>query len=173
MYFVQGFFIDNLDLILPLNLNQFIAVMFVFLLCGFVSSAFSRFRNGKASFPTAVLHTFLWLPLVTVFFSGLSYHVLMALIAHLTGYNMQWSSTEKEVSRSNIWHELPKIGKRFWPVFVIFIPFVVGQIILATPVVPLEWRIVSVGFILPSSWCAAGHLLFPFLLNPFVLRLSY
>lgn len=40
-------------------------------------------------------------------------------VAHLVGYNMQWSSTVKEVEASHFFKEWPAMWKRFWDVWVL------------------------------------------------------
>ena len=173
LYVVDGLFHDTIDLAFFPMLSQFLAVTFVFSIGGNVATMVSRFRNGHATLARAVGEGLLWMPFLAIFFGGLSFHMCTALFAYLVGYNMQWSATEKEVTQSTIWRELPMIGKRFWPVFSIFIPFCAAVAILATPVVPLEWRITGIEIQFAALWLACGHVLYPFLLNPFVVRLSY
>lgn len=48
---------------------------------------------------------------------GLSFHVLLALLAHPVGYDMQWSATVKEATDSTVFDELPAIFKRYRVVF--------------------------------------------------------
>jgi hypothetical protein len=38
-----------------------------------------------------------------------------ALVSHLVGYNMTWSTTVKTVEKSNFFLQLPIIWRRFWP----------------------------------------------------------
>jgi len=69
-----------------------------------------------------------------------------ALISHLVSYNIQWSSTIKEVEMSNFFEEIPRILKRFWATFAICIALFAAMIVLALPFVPRSFR---VG---PESW---------------------
>ena len=79
----------------------------------------------------------------------------------------------KEARQSTIWEELPATYKRVWITFLFFIPLIASIIIFLTPPVPVEWRVEGMEIILPLLWTATGHVLFPFLLNPFVVLLSY
>lgn len=90
-------------------------------------------------------------------------------------YNITWGATKKEVERSNFFKEVPKIFKRyvcffphtpnsgywtnglicrFWFPLLVSSILVVGIIIVATPLVPVEWRIGSDGWavIFPLAW---------------------
>jgi hypothetical protein len=97
------------------------------------------------------------------FFGGLAIPVSQAILAHLFSINMTWSATVKvrspgvrflvqrltfrqEVERSNFFKEVPKILKRFWFPFLVSLTLIAGMIILATPLIPLEWQIDT------SSW---------------------
>ena len=101
--------------------------------------------------------------------------VSQAILAHLFSYNMTWAATKKEVERSNFFEEVPKIFKRFWFPFLVSGVVVAGMVICATPLVPLEWRITGSGWavIFPLAVCATCHLLFPIVLNPWLLKFSY
>ncbi len=173
MYFVSGLFEDTLDAVFTPMFSQFIGIIFVFAIGNNAATLVSRFRTRHATIWVAILDSFKWLPFMACFFSGLSLHVCTALLAHLTGYNMQWSATEKEVTQSTILKEMPAILKRFWVVFAVFVPFVACVGVMASGAVPLEWRIPQFYIVFPALWLPAGHLLYPFLLNPWVVTLSY
>ena len=99
------------------------------------------------------------------FFAGLSIPISQAILAHLFSYNIQWSATIKEVQLSNFFIEIPKIARRcvskysrcqfnfkialiyrFWFPFLLSTAIIAGMIILATPLVPLDWRVGSSGW---------------------------
>jgi hypothetical protein len=90
------------------------------------------------------------------FFSGLSFHLSTALLAHIFSYNITWGATAKEVERSNFWVEVPKILKRYWPIFLICFSLIAGMIILATPLVPSGWQITG------DSWAVVLPLAYVF-----------
>ena len=50
-----------------------------------------------------------------------------ALVSHLVGYNMTWSSTVKTVEKSNFFLQLPIIWRRFWPQLCFFTGCVVSN----------------------------------------------
>jgi hypothetical protein len=75
------------------------------------------------------------------FFGGLSIHLSTALLAHLFSYNITWGATKKEVELSNFFIEVPKIFKRFWLAWGLCFITLAGMAILATGLIPPEWRI--------------------------------
>jgi hypothetical protein len=68
-------------------------------------------------------------------------------------YPITWSSTVKEVERSNFFEEVPRIFKRFWGTFLVCFLLIAGMIILATPFVPRAYHIgaESWSFIFPLA----------------------
>lgn len=105
---------------------------------------------------------------------------------------MTWAATKKEVEFSNFFKEVPKILKRFWLSYVVSFITVAAMIVLSLPVVPREWRIDGSAWavIFPlayvvrscpltttidplpiSSIQASCHLLYPVVLNPWLLLL--
>ncbi|KAI6111464.1 hypothetical protein EDD16DRAFT_1521953 [Pisolithus croceorrhizus] len=53
----------------------------------------------------------------SLFFSGLSVHLTVALLAHMFPYNITWGATKQEVEQSNFFIEALRILKRFWAAF--------------------------------------------------------
>ena len=115
------------------------------------------------------------LPRSFFFFGGLAIHISVALLAHLFSYNIQWSATKKEVERSNFFKEVPKIAKRFWFAYVVCFALIAGIVILSTSLVPIEWRVGPEGWavIFPLAVSAGCHILFPIVLNPWLMIFSY
>jgi hypothetical protein len=109
------------------------------------------------------------------FFGGLSIHLSQALLAHLFSYNIMWGATKKEVERSNFFIEVPRILRRFWLAFVVgFLSF--GMIgVFASTILPLGWQIPgsSWAVIFPLAVVAGSHILFPIVLNPWLMIFSY
>lgn len=67
-------------------------------------------------------------------------HQLTPRLAHLTGYNMQWASTIKEVELSHFFKEWPAMWKRFWTVWILSWVIIVGVAIMASNIVPAGYR---------------------------------
>lgn len=118
-----------------------------------------------------------------VFFGGLSWHVMTALLAvrpvslsappqsasrthrltlpvslasqHIFSYNMTWSTTVKDFKTSTVFKEIPGIMKRFYPTFIPMTLILAGVIIISTPIVPLAWRVTDVAYMFTPIWLAS------------------
>lgn len=110
-----------------------------------------------------------------VFFGGLSVHLSQALLAHLFSYNITWGATKKEVERSNFFLEVPKILRRFWLSIVVCLLLVAMMVVLSTPIMPVEWQVPSIDWavIFPLAIVVGCHLLYPVILNPWLMIFSY
>jgi ABC-type uncharacterized transport system permease subunit len=79
-------------------------------------------------------------------------------------YNIQWGATKKEVERSNFFIEVPRIIKRFRIALVLCILMLGVVAVLATNVVPEEWRMpagADWAILLPLIVTCGSHILFP------------
>ncbi|KAF5339551.1 hypothetical protein D9611_011423 [Ephemerocybe angulata] len=132
------------------------------------------------------MHAFeIWLATTVVFWGSgtVGYTLLeyrlgrksLAILAHLFSYNMQWAATKKEVERSNFFKEIPKIAKRFWFPLLVSFAIIAGMVILSTKLVPFEWRVDGNGWavILPLAMTCGCHILYPIVLNPWLMVFSY
>jgi hypothetical protein len=106
---------------------------------------------------------------------------------------MIWGATMKEVEYSNFFLEVPKIFYRFWRTILISLLTLAMIVVLALPFMPQEWAIDGSGWavILPlacvqfpvaastiftetcNSVQAACHILYPIVLNPWLLLFTY
>jgi hypothetical protein len=120
-------------------------------------------------------HTFLTEARSFFFFGGVSIHLSQALLAHLFSYNITWGATKKEVERSNFFIEVPRILRRFWLAFIISFLVIAMIVILSTSLVPPGWQIPGIDWavIFPLAVVAASHILFPIVLNPWLMIFSY
>ncbi|KAJ4465161.1 putative glycosyltransferase family 2 protein [Lentinula edodes] len=164
---VDGFYMHSFEI--------WLATTVVFFGSGNVGYTLLEYRLGKRQLLWGFLENVMWIPFFFFFFGGLGIPVSQALLAHLFSYNITWSATVKEVERSNFFKEIPKIAKRFWfPLIVSFI-LIVAMIILSTTLVPIGWRIdgSSWAVIFPLAVVASCHILFPIVLNPWLMVFSY
>ncbi|OCH85863.1 hypothetical protein OBBRIDRAFT_739097 [Obba rivulosa] len=134
-----------------------------------------EYRLGQRSLMTSFFENITWIPFFFFFFGGLSIHLSQALLAHLFSYDIQWGATKKEVERSNFWKEVPKILKRFWLAFTLCLIVCAAMILLTTSVIPIGWRIQGLDWaaIFPLAITAGCHILFPVVLNPWLMIFSY
>ncbi|KAJ1043094.1 hypothetical protein NDA11_003145 [Ustilago hordei] len=174
LYLVQGWFYPSL---LPLFLAPFqiwVAVVVVFTAGGNVGQILARYRaKVDGLFPLIKEHV-IWIPYMFIFFGGLSYHVLTALLAHLVGYNMSWGATIKDLEDSNFFIEIPIILKRFWKTLILAIACIAAVIVFQlSNVLPLEWQIQGFFIFWPLLLTSILHILYPVALNPALLRFSF
>ncbi|KIK67728.1 hypothetical protein GYMLUDRAFT_36478 [Collybiopsis luxurians FD-317 M1] len=164
---VDGFYLHSFEI--------WLATTIVFFGSGNVGYTLLEYRLGKKELLWGFLENLMWIPFFFFFFGGLSIPVSQAILAHLFSYNITWSATVKEVQRSNFFKEIPKIAKRFWFPLMVAVIVIVGMIILSTSLIPLGWRIDGSAWavIFPLAVVISCHILFPILLNPWLMVFSY
>ncbi|KAH9994642.1 glycosyl transferase family group 2-domain-containing protein [Russula vinacea] len=152
-----------------------LATAVVFFGSGNVGFTLLEYRLGEKDLLTSLLINISWIPFFFFFFGGLSIPLSQAILAHLFSYNMTWGATKKEVERSNFFKEVPKIMKRFWFSVIISVVILGGMVVCATPLVPLGWRVDGTAWavIFPLAVTAGCHVLFPIVLNPWLMIFSY
>ena len=97
------------------------------------------------------------------------------MIAHLVSYNITWGATKKEVERSNFFLEVPKILVRFRVALIFAFLVLGGMIALMLPMIPMEWQIPYTvwSVIVPLGIVVGCHILYPIVLNPYLMVFSY
>ncbi|PSR82997.1 glycosyl transferase family group 2-domain-containing protein [Coniella lustricola] len=171
-YFLVGWFSDTLDHFYTNSWKIFISLLVVFNLAGGVALATIRYRTGERSFLSALFENAKWTLVLAIFFSGLSFHVSMALLAHLFKVDMQWGSTAKEAEASNFFQELPKTLKTFKYLYIFVVIFTAGMIYLSHWA-PRGWTITDFTAIVPMAVVLGSHALAPLVLNPSLMIFSY
>ncbi|KAG9312748.1 glycosyl transferase family group 2-domain-containing protein [Chiua virens] len=108
------------------------------------------------------------------FFSGLSIHLSVALLAHMFSYNITWGATKKEVERSNFFIEVPRILKRFWFAFAVSLACFATMVVFSMDFVG-GWQVPGTywAVVFPLALVAGCHILFPIVLNPWLMIFSY
>lgn len=164
---VDGFYMHSFEI--------FLACAVVFPGLGNVGYTLLEYRLGHRDILAALWTNLIWIPFFFFFFGGLSIHISTAILAHLFSYNITWGATKKEVERSNFFKEVPKIIKRFKVSLIICFLTAAAIIVLALPVMPPAWQIpvASWAVIFPLAMAIAGHLLYPIVLNPWLMIFSY
>ncbi|KAI9349442.1 glycosyl transferase family group 2-domain-containing protein [Zopfochytrium polystomum] len=171
-YFLVGYFDDILDKYYLPSFDVLFTTLIVFTLLSNISFAVYRYRLKELSLISALWENITWIPFFAVFFSGLSFHVSLALVSHLVGYNMTWGSTAKELENSNFFKEVPKVFWGYKRMYLIFILLTVMMPVLVY-VPPAEWTINGLTLVLPASLVFGGHLLLPIALNPSLMTFSF
>ncbi|KUI55537.1 hypothetical protein VP1G_02964 [Cytospora mali] len=171
-YFLVGWIDDTLDHFYLPSWKVFVSLLVVFNLVGGVALAVIRYRTGERSLLGSIYENFKWTPMMAIFFSGLSFHVSCALIAHLLHINMQWGATSKEKENSNFFQEVPKILKSFKLLYVFVVIFTAAMIYLSHWA-PRGWTITDFTAIVPMAVVLGSHALTPIVLNPSLMIFNY
>ncbi|GAA6058764.1 hypothetical protein JCM10212_001880 [Sporobolomyces blumeae] len=171
-YILYGLFIPSIDAAYMPSWQVNVALFVVFGCASAFAFAILRYRSGQADLATVLWEQAKWTPFNTLFFMGISFHVGLALIAHLIGYDMQWGATQKEASESTVFTELPVIFRRYRVVFALC-AFLTAMILVFRFLPFMEWAIIDWVSIVPLSLVIAGHVLYPFLLNPTIMTFQF
>ncbi|KAG9311354.1 glycosyl transferase family group 2-domain-containing protein [Chiua virens] len=164
---VDGYYMHSFEI--------WLATTVVFFGLGNFAYALLQYRLGTKGILWAFLENLMWVPFFFFFFGGLGIPLSVAILAHLFSYDITWTATKKEVERSNFFKEVPKILKRFWFTFLVCFVLIAGMIIVSTSLVPYQWQLTGNGWavILPLAIVCACHILFPIVLNPWLMIFSY
>lgn len=171
-YFLVGWFRDDLASCYLTSWNVFLSLIVVFNVSGPFALAVIRYRSGEKPLLSALLENFKWMPMMTVFFGGISFHVSNAILAHLFHVDMQWGSTSKEKEDSNFFQEMPRIFKTFKYMYLILLLLVGGMVYLGA-FAPPDWAIDDFTVIVPLSINVGLHALVPLVLNPSLMIFNY
>lgn len=171
-YFLVGWFRDDLASCYLTSWNVFLSLIVVFNASGPFALAVVRYRSGEKPLLRALLENFKWMPMMTVFFGGISFHVSNAILAHLFHVDMQWGSTSKEKEDSNFFQEMPRIFKTFKYMYLILLLLVGGMVYLGA-FAPPDWAIDDFTVIVPLAINVGLHALVPLVLNPSLMIFNY
>lgn len=171
-YFLIGWFSDDLDHYYLDSWKVLISLLLVFNIMSNTALAAIRYRTGERSLLSSLFENFKWMPLMTIFFGGLSFHVSGALLAHLFHIDMQWGATSKEKENSNFFQEVPKIFREFKYMYILLF-LLTGAMIYIGVWAPRGWAITDFTAIVPLAISIASHALTPIALNPSLMVFNY
>jgi hypothetical protein len=171
-YFLVGWFNGWLDKFYLETWKVFLSLVLVFSVFGNCTLAILRYRLAEKSLLEALLENFKWMPMFTIFFSGLPFHILLAIACHAFGINKTWGSTAKEKEDSNFFKEIPKIFRRFWAMYLLVGSLIVGMLYLGIWA-PRGWEINTPTAVVPMAVMVGCHSLVPFVLNPNIMVFNY
>lgn len=169
---VIGWFEFEVDQLYLSSFNNFLSLIVVFSGAAPLANALVRYRTRKTSFCNALGQNALFGFMMTIFLGGLSWHLSLALLSHMFGFNMQWGATAKELESSNFFKEFPKIMRGFKYMYATLFVMIVGMIVLAYEV-PWNWRITGFYCTLPLGWAISSHFLSPIVLNPQLMTFAF
>jgi len=170
-YFLTGWCGGMLDQYYLASFGVFLTVLMVFTAAGPIMNAVLKYRCKMSSFFESLVENYMWIPMLVVFFGGLSMHISFALLCYFFSVDLQWGATAKvlhfrsvsdvqELEASNFWLELPKIVRGFKFMYLFVFAMSTTMVVIAY-VVPQEWRITGFYSTVPLGVMLASHALFP------------
>jgi hypothetical protein len=119
-----------------------------------------RHRLGQKTFFASLWETIKWTPFFLLFFGGISYHLLKAILCHFFSINMEWTTTAKELEAGGFRIGLDRIVRDFKWMYVILVILVGGMIYLGA-FAPYSWYITDFSAIVPLANQVGCHALLP------------
>jgi len=150
----------------------YLAIIVVFTGLGNTSLAVLRYRTDEQGLLRAFWTVFQWIPMMTIFFGGLSLHVSQAILSHMFGIDMNWGATSKEAENTTFFKEVAKVIKNFKFTFIFCIVMAAGMIVCAVAL-PYDWQITQFFAIWPMGVVVLCHFLVPIVLNPNLMLFTW
>ncbi|KAF8242296.1 hypothetical protein K440DRAFT_607581 [Wilcoxina mikolae CBS 423.85] len=165
-YLIVGWFGDNVDQFYITSWKIFVGMAVVYNILSPLAYAMLRHRLGQQTFFLSLIETIKWTPMFLLFFGGISYHLLKAIICHFLSIKMEWTTTAKELEESGFRIGLDRIVRDFKWMYAMLVPLAGGMIYLAQ-YAPRGWRIMDFAAIVPLANQVGCHVLLPFALGLF------
>jgi hypothetical protein len=146
---------------LSLSLNRaLLTVLSSFNILSPLGYAMLRHRIGQKTFFASLWETIKWTPFFLLFFGGISYHLLKAILCHFFSINMEWTTTAKELEAGGFRIGLDRIVRDFKWMYVILVILMGGMIYLGA-FAPYSWYISDFSAIVPLANQVGCHALLP------------
>lgn len=165
-YLIVGWFSQQVDQFYIDSWKIFVGMAVVFNVLSPLAYAMLRHRLGQKTFFLCLWETIKWTPMFLLFFGGISFHLLKALLCHAFSINMEWTTTAKELEASGFRIGLDRIVRDFKWMYAVIFPMIAGMIYLATAA-PRDWKITDFAAIVPIANQVGCHALLPFALGLF------
>lgn len=165
-YLIVGWFSDNVDQFYITSWKIFVGMAVIFNVLSPTAYAMLRHRLGQATFFWSLVETAKWTPMFLLFFGGISYHLLKAILCHFFSIKMEWTTTAKELTESGFRVGLDRIVRDFKWMYLFILPIAGGMIYLAL-YAPRGWVISDFAAIVPIANQVGCHALLPFALGLF------
>jgi hypothetical protein len=150
----------------------------IMLTCTFIFGIISTFGNimlswrqqslkGKNNIVKIVWEEIKWVPIVSMFFNSLMYHMTTASVVYFLDMKVVWGATIKESQDMDCLTAIKQTIHAFRNEFIMFIIIVAGYAFCLGYFdigMYRGWAVISY---------SAGHLLGPFLMNPHIMSLSH
>jgi len=159
-YLIVGWFQDEVDQFYITSWKIFVGMAVVYNVLSPLAYAMLRHRLGHDTFFHSLLETVKWTPMFLLFFGGISYHLLKAIVCHFLSIKMEWTTTAKELEESGFRVGLDRIVRDFKYMYMVIVPIAGGMIYLAQ-YAPRAWMITDFAAIVPVANQIGCHALLP------------
>jgi hypothetical protein len=164
-YLIVGWLDNDIDQFYLTSWKVFVGMAVVFNLLSPLGYAMLRHRMGKRTFFLSLWDTAKWTPMFLLFFGGISFHLMKAILCHFFSLNMEWTTTAKEFN-GGFRVGLDRIVRDFKWMYLVLTVLIAGMIYLAR-FAPYGWTIKDFSAIVPLANQIGCHALLPFALGLF------
>lgn len=173
MFIVVGLYQNQTHLYIVDSFKIWLSILVVFSAAGTVARLLCFLRSRQEGFLHALKRQCVYFWPMIVFFSGLPYHILLAILAHPIEYNMTWAATQKDVQETSLLDEIKEIADRYWDCYLVMASFLTVMLLFGTNLLSQEFCIYGINLFWPGAMTVAGHFLYPFLLSPVFMRFNF
>eukprot|EP00877_Chromochloris_zofingiensis_P006822 jgi/Chrzof1/2393/Cz11g13140.t1 len=150
----------------------------VMLTCTVIFGAISTLSNsmfswrydstkGKASMLGIIWNDLKYIPMTTIFFQSVLYHLTTACFMYFFSLKVVWGATVKETTKMNCYQAIKNTFLSYWKEYLVYVIITGGYAFC------VYWYDIS----LNRAWAilayGASHILGPIFLNPAIMTLSY
>jgi hypothetical protein len=142
-----------------------LTVYLIFAVFGPLISTILNYRLKRGSLWDLFWIEVKWSIILSLFFLGIPWSLMTAILGHLLGLNLSWGATSKsQIGQESRLKVLLSIVKTFYPqiIYSILMFFIVSIFWY----LPEPYQIQNLYFAIPLLLCSLGHLVSPFLLTP-------
>lgn len=164
-YIMVGWFNNEIDQFYLTSWKVFVGMAVVFNGLSPLGYAMLRHRMGKATFFVSLWETIKWTPMFLLFFGGISFHLLKAILCHFLSIKMEWTTTAKEF-HGGFRVGLDRIVRDFKWMYLI-LGILIGALVYFACFAPYGWTITDFSAIVPLANQIGCHALLPFALGLF------
>ncbi|GAK65448.1 glycosyltransferase family 2 protein [Moesziomyces antarcticus] len=173
MFLVVGLMDNVTSLYIVDSFKVWLSILVVFSAGGTVARLLCFLRSRQKGFLHALKRQFVYFWPMIVFFSGLPYHILLAILAHPIEYNMTWAATQKDVQETSLVDEIKDILSRYWHCYLVMTSFITLMLLFGTNLLSQEFCIYGFNLFWPGSITIFGHFMYPILLSPVFMRFNF
>ncbi|SPO22242.1 uncharacterized protein UTRI_02252_B [Ustilago trichophora] len=173
MFLVVGLMDNVTSLYIVDSFKVWLSILVVFSAGGTVARLLCFLRSRQKGFLHALKRQFVYFWPMIVFFSGLPYHILLAILAHPIEYNMTWAATQKDVQETSLIDEIKDIFSRYWHCYLVMASFLTLMLLFGTNLLSQEFCIYGFNLFWPGSITIFGHFMYPILLSPVFMRFNF